>query len=679
MTLSELYDQKQLSIEEIKALLPRAIVDGSSDDLHALLKQFLLKTNGVFDLDEPLVDSLTPLELLSKSNPDSKFTKQMMLFYAATWDYFVGETPTVENIHNLPQHFSLDQPHANIERFLDVQAEEIAAKNDPSVSAVNAKDNPFFSNWGLCVGLSYRYGYYASRGLAHYYLMTIALLKLWKGTAAQLDKKLLDKELPAILPQARFYKTLRELFEQWTNDISAFHSTNIDALILRPKAGIETQFPMARFDLVKSETEADTQLILIEYRHWNFGSYDTAEQFGEYLTYLTQIPNAYIAYGQNDHKTSISTLEGDGRTIYFDPGDIRDRDNLRKLGELDAYSVEALKDLITQAHSEWEDYPKHRSVLVYRYAGPGHKEPWEQSRIFKELPQTPEAAEAFQEESPNHFTHLHVAVLVQDTKTVVEILAAKKVNILAKDDYERYAIDIAVANAYWEGVELLLAEEEIESFYLSDDKIKHLVKYEREDFILRLIQHKKVSHSLFDIVELSMRDNGTKIIEAVKDLFLQDEEKHLPILFKMIEPLFILREEVSAKELFVWLAQRMSPGALDILLNTSIEYRRFNEKITPLHKAIITENDAYAVFLLEKGADLNVRVEGGYDNGKTARELLVERGKLDLIPEDEREWDEKLQIKFRNTFLFFAVGIRGAESHAQGMIGAMASNRNSCR
>ncbi len=761
-----------LSVDEIKVLLPWAIMDGTSDVLHVLLKQLLLKTNGVFNLDEPLVDGLTPLELLSKSNngPNTTFTKKMMLFYVATWDYFVGEAPTVENIHNLPQHFSLDQPHSNIERFLDLQAEEIAAKNDPSVSAVNAKDNPFFSKWGLCVGLSYRYGYYASRGLAHYYLMTIALLKLWEGTAAQLDKKLLDKELPAVLPQARFYKTLRELFEQWTNDISAFHSTNIDALILRPKTGIETQLPMTRFDLVKSEAEADTQLILIEYRHWNFGAYGTTEQFGEYLTYLTQIPNAYIAYGQNDHKTSISTLEGDGQTIHFDPGDIRDRDKLRKLGESDAYSVETLKDLITQAHPEWDGYPKHRSVLVYRYAGPGHKAPWEQSSIFKELPQTSVDAEAFQQASPNHFTHLHIAVLVQDTKTVKEILAAKKVDVLAKDDYGRYAIDVAVANAYWEGVELLLAEAEIKSFYLSDDMIKHLVecgyedfvfslmqnekvrykstplhiaiwirdtkkiaeilaakvvdisaedeqgrcvidiavanaywegvelllaeeaikyfylsvakithlvKYKREDFILRLIQlqHRKVSYSLVDVLELSMLYNGTKIIEAIKALFLQNPQRQQSFLLNIIQ-IFFHRQEEWAMDLFIFMTKDLDEVAIDNFLNSFTKDEFLHQETTLLQKALLDQNYKFAKLLLEKGANPNEPIRGGFYHGKTARQLLAGCGKLDLIPEAKRAWDEKLQIEVRNKFLFFTTKIEEAGKHFQERINGMVSSRN---
>lgn len=697
-----------LTLQEINSLFVMAIQSGTIYVTHAVLKQLLLKTQGVFDLSESLVDDLTALDLLAHNSngPTTRFNKKMMFFYAAAWDYFVGEAPTVENIHQLPSFFSLAQPHANIENFLNLQAANL------SMHAVNAKENPFFSSVGLCVGLSYLYGYYAARGRADYCLMTIALLKLWQGNEAQLDKP-----LPAVLPQALFYKTLRELFQQWTNDILVFHSPNIDALILRPQTGIETQLPMTHFDLVKPKSEETTQLILIEDRHWHFDSYGTLEQFSEYLTYLIQIPHVHISFGQNDHETSISTLVGNGQTIHFDPGDIRDVSQKRKPGESKKSSVQVLIESLTQAHPEWESYSKSRGVLVYRYNGPQHKNPWAESCIFsdEDLPKTVIAAKRFQENSSNRFTQLHVAVLVQDTETIRKILEAGKVDISAKDGGARYAIDIAVENGYWEGTKLLLADPRTQSFVLilpilnkllrqgdedfiveliqhekvrcdligllelsilhnstkimklllADPRIDHfllsneirnaLVQFKREDFIIQLIQHEKVICSLVNLLERSMSCNGTKIIHEMKAAFLQEPQKFQTLLITSVKILFCTKKEELAKELFIFMAGNVSAEEGNALLNSVRATEGvFGEQATLLHRAILEREYAFVEFLLEKGADLSVPIQGGAYDGKTALQLLKEKRKLELIPKDKRELSEEAEVRAKQVYTFFS-------------------------
>jgi hypothetical protein len=376
----------------------------------------------------------------------------------------------------------------------------------------------------------------------------------------------------------------------------------------------------------------------------------TQDQFDEQLKFFIKMPNVYIKILKSNHLTSIHrVLEGGGQINHFDPNNSVIPSGL--------VSIDDLKKSIEAAHPEAEK--KHKSLSVYRYDGPGHKKPWGQGSVFSEveLPQTPEAAKSFQEESPNGFTHLHVAVLVQDTETIKKILSQGKVDTLATDSHKRCAIDMAVENAYWEGMELLLADPRIQSYPLTWYMMNMLVVYEHEDFVLKLLQHEKVRREFYNglaiVLEQSMRYNDTKIIEDVKDLFLQDPNKQIFFLLKIVEMLFLRQEERSAKELFVWLTQRINKEVLNLLLNKVLEYKDSNEKTTLLHTAILTSNYAYAAFLLEKGADLNVPIEGGHNDGKTARQLLAEREKLELIPEDKRNLQEEVQIFARNTHSFF--------------------------
>ncbi len=657
-----------LSLDEIKALFPWAILNGTVNTVHALLKQILLKTNGIFKLDDPLSNGLTPLEILSKSDNDinTLFTKKMMLFYAASWYYFVAEQPTVHNIHHLPCSFSVDQPHANIKIFLDLQEETVKIKNDPSVQAVKAEDNPFFCGDGFCVGLNDLRNVYKSQGRDDYYLMTIALLNLWNGSAAQLDRP-----LPSILPQTLFYNTLGKLFAQWANDIMLFHGKNIDTLILKPQLSyslreFSSQFTgrqASYFHLAKDSALLNTRLIMIENgAKLNFLRDLTQEQFEEYLSFFMKTRNIYTVISKNSHNTTC-TLENDKKINHFDSS------NRIVSSYLD--SIADLREAIKKAHPEYDQVKKYQFFLAYRYDGPGHAKPWIKNSIFceEELPQTGEATQAFQMNSPNRFTHLHVAVLVQDIETIKKILQQQKVDILAVDYYGRCAIDMAVENAFWEGVELLLADPRIDFFIFTQAMLDMLIIYEHEIFIIRLLQHQKViccfDNGLNTVIELSLRYNKMKIIDDIKALFLQKENGSLFLLLKTVEILASRREKKEAQELFAWMAQHIDKEKLGLIVNSPLEYKAHHEKITLLHNAIIARNYIYAALLIANGANLNIPIQGGHNDGKTARQLLEAQGRLELIPEKERNLVQNIQVKAEKGFLFFSEATQRMEDYWQ--------------
>ncbi len=649
-----------LSESEIKALLPWAIMDGSSNVLHILLKQFLLKTNKAFSLDEPLVDGLTALELLAKSDngPSTIFTKKTMLFYAAAWDYFVGSEPTIENIHRLPCFFSLSQPVDNIEKFLNLQT-------------VKADDNPFFDKGGLCEGLSCLHDWYAAQGRLDYYFMTIALLNIWDGTAEQLNKP-----LPAILPQALFYRTLGELFQQWTNDILLFQGNNIDTLLLKPEIksfyseskGFQLQGAQTNyFSLVKPKEAVNTQLVCIENQtNLNIRVNLTQEQFDECLSYFIKIPHVYIQVGKNNHLTSIRPLMDQEQFDHFNSN--------RRFISRHLESMDVLKESIKNDHPKKENSEEYQGLLVYRYDGPMHKKPWAENHIFETLPETTEEAELFQKNSTNRFTHLHVAVMVQDTETVKKILAAKIVDISATDFHECSAMGKAIENAYWEGTELLLADPRIQPFALTWTMMNNLIIYEHEDFILRLIQHEKVRYSVCDFLELSLRYNSTKIIQDIKEAFLRDPQGQRSFLLTVVKIFFCTHKEDFAKELFAFMAQNLSKEEVyDVLNGVRATKGYSDEKATLLHRAILERDYSYAKFLIEKGADLSVPIQGGVYTGTTARQLLEEHGKLELIPEKDRSLEQNIQVKAEKGYRFFSTVAKRMDDRLQEKINTFAT------
>lgn len=75
-----------------------------------------------------------------------------------------------------------------------------------------------FNEDGLCQGYTLLFGYYSSRGKMDEFFHSLEQISLWDGTEASLN-------LPPIYPEiAVLYPTLRDFFEQWTNDILLFQA-----------------------------------------------------------------------------------------------------------------------------------------------------------------------------------------------------------------------------------------------------------------------------------------------------------------------------------------------------------------------------------------------------------------------------------------------------------------------
>jgi hypothetical protein len=79
----------------------------------------------------------------------------------------------------------------------------------------------YFNEAGHCNGWTHLFLYYASQGRADYFEDTLRLMASWDGTDKALDKPFIN------IPQTEYYNNLRQLFEQWINDVTVFqHAFN---------------------------------------------------------------------------------------------------------------------------------------------------------------------------------------------------------------------------------------------------------------------------------------------------------------------------------------------------------------------------------------------------------------------------------------------------------------------
>lgn len=105
----------------------------------------------------------------------------------------------------------------------------------------NRQTDLFKVEEGKCGGWRFLQGYYASKGQHNYYISTLELMSNWDGTEESLYRKF-DKAAP----QEKYYSNLRDLFEQWINDVIWFQVTTIKDLVSHTQDDIIAQYNIVR-------------------------------------------------------------------------------------------------------------------------------------------------------------------------------------------------------------------------------------------------------------------------------------------------------------------------------------------------------------------------------------------------------------------------------------------------
>ena len=138
------------------------------------------------------------------------------------------------------------------------------------------RDTSYFSR-GYCNGLIYLFLLYSAMRKEAYFYDTLRLLASW-------DKNIesLKKPFPDDLPQAKFYKNLGELFEQWINDSTVFQALSVEGIFNIPQNQRKRQH-----QLISRDNLYEPTLLFSEF---TTPAYRSKEQLREMFAWLFRMP-----------------------------------------------------------------------------------------------------------------------------------------------------------------------------------------------------------------------------------------------------------------------------------------------------------------------------------------------------------------------------------------------------
>lgn len=306
------------------------------------------------------------------------------------------------------------------------------------------RDTRYFNPNGHCNGFSFLHSLYAEK--EPYYFDTLALMSDWNGSEDELVKPLDPHR-----PQARFYKNLDELFEQWTNDVIWFQHSRLEEVDrLRQDDRAE------QFDIIKDPGEEDNQYIplYVEPHHATDEQgrpihYERNEaQFLEMMSYIARIPaKMHVEFIGVSHATSAyKKAKSMG---YYDCNFIFQTEN-----DLNAQTL-------TRRLLDWsEEFEGKMPCRLTIFCFQKDLDSLDLPEFFvlndKEVPKSKEEASQFQRHSANHFTPLHVAVIARSLPAIKRLLADGFCDIHAQDCSGRSAIKMAMNSHFNEALLLFL-------------------------------------------------------------------------------------------------------------------------------------------------------------------------------------------------------------------------------
>ncbi|WP_044012065.1 ankyrin repeat domain-containing protein [Legionella massiliensis] len=178
------------------------------------------------------------------------------------------------------------------------------------------------------------------------------------------------------------------------------------------------------------------------------------------------------------------------------------------------------------------DYERHQAIptlynileannsfipYVYHFNRPAVVERLAAFRLFQEdeLPKSMDEAIAFQEASPNHYTHLHLAVMMRDMETVKELYESGMVIPDAKDAYGRTALEIAVANGSIDTALLILDNRKEASIEISANWFANAFRMGFNEGFDRLLAHPLIKVNLVEVVAVALQNQSLELAEAL--------------------------------------------------------------------------------------------------------------------------------------------------------------------
>lgn len=357
------------------------------------------------------------------------------------------------------------------------------------------RSTELFSSEGYCNGMSY---YRQLRSKAELFFKTLELIASWNG-----DNNDLETPFLAIAPQRPWYNNLKEVFEQWLNDITWFQQ--VEGIIKNPLEQTNRRFQNQVIGL-----SDDRDITLFSMPYDIFSPKFSLEQIREIFNYASQMPIGIRMEIQNNaHMCGYLKLE-DGTHSYFDPNFLR---KTTPTITVDSY-FERMIDYLYIAQKQFQPESLNFGFRLFCFEQDALD--FENFNILTAcgLPTSKEERLAFQQNSPNRFTPLHVAVLTNSVEAV-KILLAEKDNDLDEVDINGLTpLAMAIRHGSVKTIKLLLNSTSnrpnLESY------IKFAYNEERKDIVPILADCSEIT-SLACILNSAIKNND---LDSLKSMVL---------------------------------------------------------------------------------------------------------------------------------------------------------------
>jgi ankyrin repeat protein len=301
------------------------------------------------------------------------------------------------------------------------------------------RSTEFLSTEGVCNGLSYLKSLYFSR----YIFGTLRLMASWDGISHTLKQP-----LNADIPQSKFYKKKRNLFEQWIGNIIWFqHST------------------LSEVDFISVDDRVQqSNMIGVEddYQHQSLFSTPSIarlsmDQTLELASYWAKMPvGAKIEIKVDNH---VSSAEKTSQGIsHYD-------------SNIALETVPCQSDVFLQRIIDWQyilvkkyEQVHQCSIRFFNFKQDERDLNLDQFEVFRddELPKSKIEARNFQSSSANKLTHLHVAVMTHSLPVINKLIESDLCDVNAKNAFNQTALQIAIIYDYIPAMKAILKSPNID-------------------------------------------------------------------------------------------------------------------------------------------------------------------------------------------------------------------------
>lgn len=379
---------------------------------------------------------------------------------------------------------------------------------------LNNRDSDLFpNNGGLCNGLSHLFLYYTSQGKRDYFFDTLQLMTSWDGSEEALLSSLTD------CPQAKYYKNLYELFEQWTNDLIWFQQSHLKFaaqndrvkqhnLIRHPTDNrnlpsfLYSSNSIYKKDiLVGMNKNIQEERVTKHYLVDEVSSLKTLNQLHEILSYVTKMPpGTCIELRGFGHEVCLYINEDQSLFLY-------DANCPYKLPKGDFNSIfSKIVDFNYIARGINVHDKLKFSITIHNYKDPKINT----TNEMLDIPKRKEDFVQFKEDSPNRYSPCHIAILTRNTSLLKKLIGLEHIDINSRDIDGRTALYLAIENHFTAGIDILLQSKDIE---IGVDIMELCYKSGQKDLVERFSELPNVN--MKDLLKSADEQNDTKLINNI--------------------------------------------------------------------------------------------------------------------------------------------------------------------